>query len=70
MKDIALYDKNFKEEIKGNSPKNVIYKSFNTLSSRPIYNEEHKGVCVFDTNLNKPIWWTGTKLVDATGADV
>ena len=24
----------------------------------------------FDKNLNKPIWWTGTKWVDATGADV
>lgn len=24
----------------------------------------------FDMSLNKPIWWTGTKWVDATGADV
>lgn len=24
----------------------------------------------FDTTINKPIWWTGTKWVDATGADV
>ena len=24
----------------------------------------------FDTTLNKPIWWTGSKWVDATGADV
>lgn len=29
-----------------------------------------KGMCVFNTILNKPIWWTGTKWVDATGADV
>lgn len=28
------------------------------------------GQCVFDTILNKPKWWTGTKWVDATGADV
>lgn len=28
------------------------------------------GFLYFDTNLNKPIWWTGTKWVDATGADV
>ena len=28
------------------------------------------GQCVFDTTLNKPKWWTGTKWVDATGADV
>lgn len=65
-----IIEGNFKEEIKVNSPQKVIYKSFNTLSSRPTYNETHKGVCVFDTNLNKPIWWTGTKWVDATGADV
>ena len=34
----------------------------------------HAGVSAgfqfFDTTLNKPIWWTGTKWVDATGADV
>lgn len=29
-----------------------------------------KGFCFFDTNLNKPIWWTGTKWVDANGTDV
>lgn len=29
-----------------------------------------KGFQYFDTTLNKPIWWTGTKWVDATGADV
>lgn len=28
------------------------------------------GFQFFDTTLNKPIWWTGTKWVDATGADV
>lgn len=29
-----------------------------------------KGQCFFDKNINKPKWWTGTKWVDATGADV
>lgn len=29
-----------------------------------------KGFQYFDTTLNKPIWWTGEKWVDATGADV
>lgn len=63
---------NFKEEIKVNSPKNVIYKSFNILSSRPTYNKSYKGVCVFDTTLNKPIWWNGTIWIDNDGnpADV
>ena len=28
------------------------------------------GFQYFDTTLNKPIWWTGTKWVDATGASV
>ena len=29
-----------------------------------------KGFSMLDTTLNKPIWWTGTKWVDAIGADV
>lgn len=29
-----------------------------------------RGCSVFAQDLNKPIWWTGTKWVDATGADV
>ena len=28
------------------------------------------GFQYFDTTLNKPIWWTGTKWVDATGTEV
>lgn len=28
------------------------------------------GFCYIDTTLNKPIWWTGTNWVDATGATV
>ena len=34
-----------------------------------IVNKE-KGYSFFDTTINKPIWWTGDKWVDATGADV
>lgn len=30
----------------------------------------YKGFIYFDTTINKPIWWTGEKWVDATGADV
>ena len=37
-------------------------------SSRPT--NIKSGFQYFDTTLNKPIWWTGTKWVDATGADV
>ena len=28
------------------------------------------GCSIFATDLNKPIWWTGSKWIDATGADV
>lgn len=37
--------------------------------SRPAYGLSN-GKSYFDTTLNKPIWWTGTKWVDATGATV
>lgn len=36
-------------------------KEFIAYSTRPSY---------FDTTLNKPIWWTGSKWVDSTGADI
>ena len=36
--------------------------------NRPV--EIAKGYQYFDTTINKPIWWTGEKWVDATGADV
>lgn len=39
-----------------------------TENNRP--EKVKKGFSMFDTTLNKPIWWTGTKWVDATGADV
>lgn len=29
-----------------------------------------KGESILDTNLNKPIWWTGSQWLDATGAEV
>lgn len=29
-----------------------------------------KGQCLFNEELGKPVWWTGSKWVDATGADV
>ena len=44
--------------------------TFGNIAERPKLNSEIKGYQYFDTTLNKPIWWTGTKWVDATGADV
>ena len=32
--------------------------------------EQDRGFMMFDITLNKPIWWTGTKWVDATGSAV
>lgn len=40
-----------------------------TSSNRPTL-IENNGYQYFDTTLNKPIWWTGAKWVDATGAEV
>lgn len=41
-----------------------------TSNNRPNIPDWDSGFQYFDTTLNKPIWWTGTKWVDATGADV
>ena len=40
--------------------------------TRPILTNDDidKGFQYYDSTLNKPIWWTGEKWVDATGADV
>ncbi len=39
-------------------------------SQRPTGKGVSKGFQFYDLNLNKPIWWTGTNWVDATGATV
>lgn len=46
------------------------YTTLNTTTTkeRPTYADT--GVQYFDTTINKPIWWTGSKWVDSTGADV
>lgn len=46
-------------------------KFIGTTEERPTSTQNvFQGVQYFDTTLNKPIWWTGSKWVDATGADV
>lgn len=37
---------------------------------RPTLDTSNKGFQYYDTTLNKPIWWNGSKWIDATGADV
>lgn len=44
-------------------------KRYGTISNRPI-NDVSIGFQYFDTTLNKPIWWTGSHWVDATGSQV
>ena len=39
-------------------------------STRPTIHSSKAGYCLFDTSLGKPIWWTGSKWVDSTGATV
>lgn len=41
-----------------------------TCSSSTRPNNAITGTCVFDTSYNKPIWYTGSKWIDATGADI
>jgi hypothetical protein len=43
-----------------------------TTAARPlgVNTTGHRGFCYFDTTLGKPIWWSGTAWVDATGASV
>lgn len=40
---------------------------FGNSTSRPTLNENNIGFQYFDTTLNKPIWWNGTKWADSTG---
>ena len=47
------------------------YETKNITSKRPSnLTTKDSSFQYFDTTLNKPIWWTGTKWVDATGASV
>lgn len=39
-------------------------------NDRPTLSDTDTGYMFFDTSLNKPIWWTGTKWIDATGGNV
>lgn len=47
---------------------NNIERNAGDSSSRPT--SAVNGFAYYDTTLNKPIWWTGTKWVDATGQEV
>lgn len=51
--------------ISGEISAKTISKSSENRPGSPI-----KGSCIFDTTLNKPIWWNGTKWIDANGAEV
>ena len=44
--------------------------SVGTTQNRPLLGSTDVGYQFFDTTINKPIWWTGTKWVDANGTDV
>lgn len=52
-----------------NNSEHKINKESNLFSSNKPRNP-YIGFQYFDTTLNKPIWWTGTKWVDSTGSDV
>ena len=49
----------------------IPYTLIGDTANRPTFeNNKDSGFQYFDLSLSKPIWWTGTKWVDATGADV
>lgn len=49
----------------------IPYTLIGNTANRPTFeNNKDSGFQYFDSSLSKPIWWTGTKWVDATGADV
>ena len=49
----------------------ISYTLIGDTANRPTFeNNKDSGFQYFDSSLSKPIWWTGTKWVDATGADV
>lgn len=43
---------------------------YGDTSNRPNLYSTNIGIQYFDTTLDKPIWWTGDKWIDATGAEV
>ena len=54
----------------GESITTIIENSYVSGNTRPLLTVNNKGYMYYDTTLNKPIWWTGEKWVDAAGADV
>lgn len=50
--------------------KSVGLKKTGTTSGRPIVEYGNIGFVYFDKTINKPIWWTGSKWVDAIGTEV
>ena len=66
IQDLFVTDKNI-YRWNGSKIKNVAKNSGQT-SERPTNCDN--GTSFYDTTLNKPIWWTGSAWVDATGATV
>lgn len=49
---------------------NMDYPSYGTTEERPVVGNMYAGYQYFDQSLSKPIYWTGSEWVDATGATV
>lgn len=71
-----IYNKTLKRVMCFNGTNWVDDRGFKSLiavgatSSRPALDTSDKGYQYFDTDLGKPIYWQGTKWVDANGADI
>lgn len=65
-----MYDDGFKRPkfYDGTTTRHLQYNAIGPSSSRSNY--QGYGFCMFDTTLNKPIWYNGNNWVDATGTTV
>ena len=70
-KDIVVYNNSMQQIIKSNINIGTTFlnkKNIGDTTTRPT--DVSIGFQYFDTTLNKPIWWTGTKWIDSAGSDV
>lgn len=68
--DITIWQYNGDTVINGEYTNATNKPSYGTTEDRPSLYNSNVGVLYFDTTLKKPIWWDGSKWVDATGASV
>lgn len=61
---------NYNADSKQLSNWGCVWHGFGSILNRPLREKCYVGMEYFDTDLNKPIWWNGSKWVDSNGFDV